>query len=155
MDGKIAKILDAREFVSVAAADPEGRPYAAPKFVLKMEGNFIYLVDHIVAKIHSILKVNPRLSISFMDNHSLTGYQLNGTVEIIEKGAEFEALVKELAAKQVELSTRRIIDGVTQGRTHAYFEVNMPEKFVIFKVKIEEVMEILSNGILKKEKICG
>lgn len=154
MNKKIVDLLKSREFVSVAASDLEGRPYAAPKLILKVENNFIYLVDYIVAKIHSILKVNPSISISLMDNKNLMGYQVNGAVEIVDKGAEFDLLVQDLAQKEMDLSTRRIVEGVTQGKSHEDFEVTMPEKFVIFKVRVEEIVEIFSNGLLKREKIC-
>jgi uncharacterized pyridoxamine 5'-phosphate oxidase family protein len=154
MDKKIVELLKSREFVSVAAADPEGKPYAAPKFILKVESNFIYLVDYVIARIHGILKVNPNISISLMDNNSLKGYQVNGAVEIIEKGPEFDLLVKALAQKEMELSSRRIVEGVTRGKAHEGFELAMAEKFVIFKVRVEEIVEIFSSGLLKREKVC-
>jgi cysteine-rich repeat protein len=34
------------------------------------------------------IKMNPRVSLSFMDNDALLGYQLNGSVEIIDSGEE-------------------------------------------------------------------
>ena len=154
MDKKIVELLKSREFISVAAADLDGKPYAAPKFILKIENNFIYLVDYVIARIRGILKVNPRISISLMDNNSLKGYQINGAVEIIEEGEEFALLVKALAQKEMELSSRRVIEGVTRGKAHEGFELGMAEKFVIFKVKVEEIVEIFSSGLLKKEKIC-
>lgn len=154
MNNKAAQLLKSREFVSVATCDLQGRPNAAPKFILKVENNFIYLVDYIVGRTSQNLRVNPRISISFMDNNTLMGYQLNGSVEIINKSQEYEALVKDLSQKELELSTRRIIEGVTKGKPHEGFELNLSETFVIFKVKIEEIVEIASSGTLKTEKIC-
>lgn len=154
MYNKIAKLLKSREFVSVATCDLEGRPNAAPKFILKLENNFIYLVDYIVGRTSRNLKINPRISISFMDNDTLMGYQLNGSVELISRGQEYDTLVKDLSQKELELSARRIIEGVTKGKSHEGFELNLSEKFVIFKVKVEEIVEIASSGTLKTEKIC-
>jgi len=154
MNKKIVELLNSREFVSVATADLECRPYAAPKFLLKIEGNFIYLVDYIVGRMFSNLKINSRISISFMNNESLRGYQLNGSVEIIEKGPEHEHLLKDLARREMDLATQRIIEGVTKGKTHEGFEVTMSKKFAIFKVRVEEVAEIFSSGLLKREKVC-
>lgn len=154
MNKKVSELLKSREFVSVATCDLAGRPNAAPKFVLRLENNFIYLVDYIIGRTSRNLEVNPRISISFMDNHTLMGYQLNGSVEIIAKGQAYEALVKDLSQKELELSTRRIIEGVTQGKSHAGFELSLSERFVIFKVKVEEIVEIASSGTLKTEKLC-
>jgi len=154
MNKKVSELLKSREFVSVATCDLQGRPNAAPKFLLKLEHNFIYLVDYIIGRTFRNLGVNPRISISFMDSNSLMGYQLNGSVDLIESGPEYEILVKDLSQKKVDLSTRRIIEGVTQGKAHAGFELGMSESFVIFKVRVEEIVEIFSSGTLKTEKIC-
>jgi hypothetical protein len=89
-----------------------------------------------------------------MDNDTLMGYQLNGPVELINKGQEYDLLVRDLLQKELELSTRRIIEGVTNGKSHEGFELSLSEKFVIFKVKVEEIVEIASSGTLKTEKIC-
>jgi len=153
MNKRIAELLKFREFVSVATCDFNGRPNAAPKFLLKIEDNIVYLVDYIIGTTFHNLSLNPKISISFMDTHSLVGYQLNGLVKIIESGPEYDLLVKDLLQREVDLSARRIIEGVTRGKAHEDFELNMSENFVIFKVKIEEIVEMVSSGILKREKV--
>lgn len=153
MNKRIAELLKFREFVSVATCDFNGRPNAAPKFLLKIEDNVVYLVDYIIGTTFHNLSLNPKISISFMDTHSLVGYQLNGLVKIIENGPEYDLLVKDLLQREVDLSARRIVEGVTRGKAHEDFELNMSENFVIFKVKIEEIVEMVSSGILKREKV--
>ncbi|MCX5695747.1 MAG: pyridoxamine 5'-phosphate oxidase family protein [Candidatus Omnitrophica bacterium] len=153
MNKRIAELLKFREFVSVATCDFNGRPNAAPKFLLKIEDNVVYLVDYIIGTTFHNLSLNPKISISFMDTHSLVGYQLNGLVKIIESGPEYDLLVKDLLQREVDLSARRIVEGVTRGKAHEDFELNMSENFVIFKVKIEEIVEMVSSGILKREKV--
>ena len=154
MNRKSLELLKNREFVSVASCDLERRPNAAPKFVLKVEHHFVYLVDYSVGRTSRNLAVNPRISISFMDNDTLMGYQLNGSVEIISKGQAYDALVKDIAQRELELSTQRIIEGVTKGKSHGGFELSLSEKFVIFKARVEEIIEIASSGTLKTEKVC-
>lgn len=146
-------ILKAREFVSVATADSTCLPNAAPKFVLKVEDNFIYLVDYTIGKTWENLRVNPRASLSFTDADTLTGYQINGPVEIIEKGAEYERILKELQEKEISLATARIIEGIHREKKHAVSELEIPQRFVIFKIKITDVAEIGLQGQLKREKI--
>jgi len=153
MHKKITELLKSREFVSVATCDFNGKPNAAPKFLLKVEDNFMYLVDYFIGTTFRNLSANPRISISVMDTNSLVGYQLNGLVKIMESGPEYDLLVKDLLQREVDLSTRRIIEGVTKGKSHEGFELNMSENFVIFKVKIEETVEMVANGILKREKV--
>lgn len=154
MNKKIVELIKSREFVSVATCDFDGRPNAAPKFLLKVEDNFIYLVDYTIGKTIRNLHSNPRISISFMDTNSLVGYQLNGLVKIIDSGAEYEVLVKELLLREVDLSARRIVEGVTKEKVHQSFELAIPDTFVILKIKIGDTVEMSSSGVLRKENLC-
>ncbi|MFZ2603865.1 MAG: pyridoxamine 5'-phosphate oxidase family protein, partial [Candidatus Omnitrophota bacterium] len=115
---KIKELLKDREFISVATSDLEAHPNAAPKFILKIEDHFIYLVDYILGKTWQNLKTNPLVSLSLVNTDTLTGYQINGVVEIIDRGKEFESILKELLAKEMQLSTKRIVEGVTSGKSH-------------------------------------
>ncbi len=150
---KIEEFLKHREFISAATCDLSGRPNAAPKFFLKLEHSHIYLIDYTLSKTWENLKINPHISLSFVDTEELVGYQVNGTVTIVEKGAEFQTILHELRQKAVSLSAKRIIEGVSTGKKHKSFEINIPDKFAIYKVKIAEVTEIGLKGDLKKENI--
>jgi uncharacterized pyridoxamine 5'-phosphate oxidase family protein len=149
----IIELLKHKEFISIATCDLKGRPNAASKFILKIDGGFIYLVDYIFGKSYENLKANPRVSLSFVNTESLKSYQINGSVELIEQGSVYETIALELVHKEVRLSTDRIIKGVSSGKRHENFEVAIPEKFVIFKVKIEETVEMPYGGGVKREKI--
>jgi uncharacterized protein len=148
----ILEQLKHREFISIATCDLKGRPNAASKFILKIEGGFIFLVDYIIGKSYENLRANPRVSLSFANTESLKSYQINGSVELIENGPVYEAIAKELIQKEISLSTDRIIKGVSSGKHHENYEVAIPEKFVIFKVKIEETVEMPYGGGVKREK---
>jgi len=150
---KIFELLEDREFISVATCDFSGRPNVAPKFILKLESNYLYLVDYVLGTTFSNVTINPRVSISLMDIDALTGYQINGAVEIISKGEEFQRMLKELNEREVNLSVKRIIEGIDTGKKHASFEVMLPENVIILKVKIEEAVEIGPRGVLKREKL--
>jgi len=150
---KIAELLKEREFISVATSDLSGKPNVAPKFVLKLENNLIYLVDYVLGTTFVNLKINPRVSISLMDLDSLIGYQINGAIEIIDKGESFDKMLNELKQREISLSVKRIVEGLDRGKKHESFEVMLPEQVVILKVKIEEIVQISSNGSLTREKL--
>jgi Pyridoxamine 5'-phosphate oxidase len=149
----IKALIESREFISVASCDLENRPNAAPKFLLKVEASHIYLVDHIIGKTFQNIKVNPRVSLSFFDNSTLVGYQINGSVQIVDRGPEHEAALTDLARKEIDLSTTRIIDGVIKGKPHRAFEVAASKQFIILKVKVEEVVQMHPSGTLNREKV--
>ena len=153
IDARLNELFKNRGFISMATCDLECRPNAAPKFLLKVEHGFIYLIDYIVGKTRENLLVNPRASLSFIDTDTLVGYQINTAAEIIEKGPEYNKIVKELLQRQIDLSTRRIIEGVTKGKSHEGFEVGISDKFVVLKLKIEEIVELGTSGAIKRNKI--
>ena len=149
----IRGLLEKREFVSIATCDFSGRPNIAPKFILKTDADSVYLVDYVFGRTWENLKVNPKASLSIMDTETLIGYQMNGSVELIDKGPAHDKIVNELIAKEVSLSTERIIQAVSKGKANTGFEVGFSNKVVIFKVKIEEIAEIAPHGSLKREKL--
>ncbi|MCX5669523.1 MAG: pyridoxamine 5'-phosphate oxidase family protein [Candidatus Omnitrophica bacterium] len=149
----IKTLIESKEFISVATSDLASRPNAAPKFILKVEAGHIYLVDYIIGNTFRNLKVNPLVSLSMFDNNTLMGYQINGKVQIVDRGPEYLAALDDLARKEIDLSTTRIIDGVIKGKAHKAYEVAASGQFVILKVKVEEIVQIHPSGILRREKV--
>ncbi|MCU0665563.1 MAG: pyridoxamine 5'-phosphate oxidase family protein [Candidatus Omnitrophica bacterium] len=150
---KIRGLLKQKEFISVATSSLKGKPNAAPKFILKCEGNFIYLIDYTIGTTWENLKVNPLISLSFMDTETLLGYQLNGKAHILENGHEYEKIFHELSQKQVSLSASRIIEGISKGKKHSSFELAIPEKFVVLRIEVKELVEIKPSGGLQREQM--
>ncbi|MDD5679836.1 MAG: pyridoxamine 5'-phosphate oxidase family protein [Candidatus Omnitrophica bacterium] len=150
---KVKEILKGREYLNVATCDFHGQPNSAPKFLLKCHGTFLYLVDYTIGTTYRNLKVNPKVSLSFIDLNSLTGYQVNGSAHIISGGAEYNRMRKELRRKEVLLSTKRIIEGVRGSKKYKNFEIAIPDEIVIFKVRVKEVVAILLSGQLEREQI--
>jgi predicted pyridoxine 5'-phosphate oxidase superfamily flavin-nucleotide-binding protein len=149
----IHNLLKDREFINVATCDFEGRPNVAPKFILKTDATHIVLIDYVIGRTCANLKINPRISLSMMDLETLTGYQFNGVAEIIEKGAEYEKLIHELTLREISLSAKRIIEGIDSGKKHKSFELAFSDRITIFKVLINEFIEILPHGKLRREEI--
>ena len=145
------KLLKKREFVELATADKDGKPNSAPKLLLKTDGKIIYLIDYSMGKTFEDLKVNPRVSLSFIDSNSLFGYKLNGKVEIIVKGAVYDECLKELQEKEIKLTVERVVKGVHTENDYKDFELGMAEHFLVYKVKIEEGSEISPRGQIKRE----
>lgn len=149
---EIIKILEKREFVSVATCDFDGRPNAAPKFLLRVDGDTIYLVDYSIGMTWQNIKINPRVSLSFIDNSTLQGYQLNGPVRLVDKGAEFKKLCNEMQDKTIRLTAQHIIEEVRGGSKHESFELIIPDKIVIFEVRVDSVAWIGIRGDIKRSK---
>ena len=150
---EVIRFLREKEFINIATADFMGRPNVAPKFLLNIKGDSLYLIDYVVGQTYQNLKINPKVSISTMNVDTLVGYQINGMAEIIEKGDEYQRLLKVMNQKQIKFSTKRVIEGVKLQRRHNDFEVTLPEEAVIFRIKVLEIVEIGSSGQLERKKI--
>ena len=147
----IAELLEKLEFVSVATATPNGQPNTAPKFFFHAKGDFMYLIDYAIGKTIMNLEKNPRVSVSFIDMGSLEAYRLNGIAKMIGKGRVFEAILKEWDKKLIKMATTRVIEGVQTGKKHNHYELEMAEKFIVLKIKIENIVKIGRRGDIWKE----
>jgi len=145
--GKIRELIKKREFINVATSDATGHPNCAPKLFFKTENNLIYLVDYSIGRTARNARVNPRASIAVMDIDTLAAYQLNGSLEVIEKGELYDKYVRELRKKEIELSALRVIEGMRTGKRYEHFELELPEHCVVLKICVDEVVNIS----LKKE----
>ena len=148
----IIKFLKDKEFINVGTCDFDGRPNVAPKFLLKIENDYIYLADYIIGRTWRNIKINPKVSLSTMHMGTLTGYQMNGQAEIVTRGVEYKKLVEEYREKQIRFSVARVIEGVRREKKHENFELAFPKKVVIFKIKVEEIVEIIPSGELRRKK---
>ncbi|MFA5100486.1 MAG: pyridoxamine 5'-phosphate oxidase family protein [Candidatus Omnitrophota bacterium] len=149
---RLHEFLKKRTFLNVATSTLDGRPNNVSKLLLKAESNHVYLVDYSIGRTYGNIKENPRVSLSFFDLDKLVGYQINGPVELIEKGHEYDRIKAELTDKEISLATERIIKGVSSGQGHENFEFAPPRHFVIFKIKMEEIAEVSYAGEVKREK---
>jgi predicted pyridoxine 5'-phosphate oxidase superfamily flavin-nucleotide-binding protein len=143
--------LSSGRFVNVASCSSERMPNVAPKLVAKTDKNILYLIDYVIGRTYGNLKENPRISLSFNDDRTLTGYQLNGTVDILEAGEEFEKLAEEFQQIKTKFTVERIIFNLRTGEKTAPLELGLSEKFVILKVKVIEIVEISSTGGLRSK----
>ncbi len=150
---EVMGLIRKRDFVSVATCDFNGRPNAAPKFVLKLDEGYIYLIDYTIGTTWKNLTANPRASLAFMDPKTLTGYQINGSVEIIDRGPLYEKICAEMVEKQISLTAKHIIEDIRGESSHDTFAVTLSEKFIVFKVRLEEIVAIGPKGELKRKKI--
>ena len=109
---EVANFLKKEKFLNIATTDLNNRPNVAPKFLLKIDNDLIYLVDYVKNTTLKNIRINPKVSISFINTDSLRGYQINGVAEVIDKGPTCIKLLREYEKKKIELSTERLIDSL-------------------------------------------
>lgn len=149
---ELRHFLEKREFIYVATCSPDGQPHVAPKFLIRVDRDFIYLADFVMGKMWENLKGNPKVSLSAMNLDELMGYQIRGLARIIDKGAEFDEAVNHLHKRELRFSVDRIIEGVRKDKRHKNFEVAFPKRLVVVRVEVEEVVDIAPSGQVHKRQ---
>ena len=151
---EIIQFLENRYFLHVASSDLNGRPTVAPKPILKIQDNCIYLADYLRGKTYQNLKENPFVCLSTLDITTIIGYVLHGTCTIIEKNnKEYNNLVKELKEKQLNFATQSIIQAVRGSEHRESFDMINIKAVSFFKITLEEVVKVETSGDLQREKI--
>ncbi|MFH0876935.1 MAG: pyridoxamine 5'-phosphate oxidase family protein [Candidatus Omnitrophota bacterium] len=139
------------KFVNIGTCNLERMPNVAPKPVLHIKDDTIFLIDYVMGRTYTNLSKNPRASLSFMDESTLTGYQLSGPVTILENGEEFRELSEEFQKIKTDLLVERILLNVRAGRKSTAPQQTLPERFAVLKFKVLEIVEIASSGVLRSK----
>jgi len=150
---EVRGLLENRGFVSIGTSDANGYPCVVPKFLIMVDNDFIYLADYLMGPTFENLKVNPKISLSVIDTDALIRYQINGTAELIDKGLEYDKLTNELRNKELNFTVERVIKGVQTGKKDKNFEVVFPDRFIVIKIKVKEIVKISSIGKLEKRSL--
>ena len=143
--------LENQEFINIATCDFDKHPNVAPKFLLKIDHDYIYLVDYVMGRTYRNIKINPAVSISTVNMETLIGYQINGQAQVIEEGGEYGHYIEEFRQKQIQFSASRIIEGLHKEARHRSFEAGLSERIAVFKIKADEIVEIIPTGELKRK----
>ena len=150
---EVANFLKNEKFLNIATTNLSNRPNVAPKFLLKVDNELVYLVDYVKNMTLKNIRINPRVSLSFINTDSLKGYQINGLAEIIEKGPKYIKLLKEYEKKQVDFSTERLIDSLHSKKAQMSFEAEFPSDVIILQITVNEAVIIGLKGSLEREVV--
>ena len=150
---KIVKFLKTNEFLNIATCSSDMQPNVAPKILLKIDGDCVYLGDYNIDRTWMNIRSNHRVSLSCIDMDTLVGYQLNGVAESIDEGLQQDNLSKLFNKKKLDFSTNRIIEGVRCGKEHRSSEMVFPDRVIVYKIRLEEVIEIQPEGTLERKKL--
>ena len=134
LDGK-----DHLKVLSVASCNQQGKPNSAPKMLIDIEApNKVYLLEYTHTRSYANIQENPELSVSFMNDATFTGYRLNGPVEILKSGPEFDDVKKRWEKRLIAYEADRIIQRVRGLYSTKESENSMPRDFVIVKIAAAE-----------------
>lgn len=138
----VREIINLQNFMTIATCARDMKPSAAYKFLLECKGDCLYFIDFARARTWNNLKINNNASVAVLDSNSLTDYQLNGTVELLDSGDEYRGLLNNLSDKRIDFTVCRIIEGVREGKQHSALDISTTKKIIILKFTVEECVTL-------------
>ena len=149
---ELRNLLEKKEFVYIATCEGD-RPNVAPKFLIKVEKDSLFLADFLSGRTCANLKKNSNVAVSILNIDTLIGYQFIGKAHELKAGEDSEVLIKRLQDREMKFCVERIVAGVSRNNKSENFEVSFPEHVAIFRVDVEEVV-IIGPGakLIRKQK---
>ena len=142
--------------IFVATCSSAGEPNCAPKMLINVaRSGAVYYLDYAFAKSYANLKVNPRISLSFMDDVEFLGYRLSGAAAILRPGREFDRAKGEWESRVIRYEAERLINRLKGKYSTRESELLLPENFVIVKFIADEAALVKPDRAIRSLKGTG
>jgi uncharacterized protein len=149
---EMVELLSRQRFIFIATVNTNGDANVAPKFLMKIDGDDIYLADYVLNRTYKNLQHNQKVALGMIDPITLNGYQFKGKAELITTGPKYKALIAELEDKTTELTVERVIKGVRTGKRQNVADAVFSDQAALFRIHVDEVIKIGVSGRLDRNK---
>lgn len=136
--------------ISVASCDTSGKPNSAAKMLVDItKPNKVFFLDYRFTQTFKNITANPKLSVSFLDDDSFTGYRLTGTAEILYSDVDFEMAKKSWEKRLIGYEADRIVKRLKGQYSTKEAEMSLPKDFVIVEFLADEAAVIKPDRVLR------
>jgi len=136
----IIKYLQEADWIALATSDDKGMPNVANKFMIKCEKGTVYLVDYAKGTTWDNIKKHSYVAFPIIDQENLIDYQLSGTAEVLDAGDLHDKLIEQLKDRELDFSTKRIIEGIRREKVHNTFEFPDIAEAAIIKIQVSDIV---------------
>ena len=149
---KISSLIKKQGFVIVSSLDKEGSIHSSAKGVVGIdERGRVFIIDLYKTRTYNNLKINPIVTITFVDEHKFEGYALQGKAKIVAKKDIAESLIAEWEDKVIQRISKRLIKNLQDGNAAAHHpEASFPHPKYLIEIDVEKIID-LTPAQLKKE----
>jgi uncharacterized pyridoxamine 5'-phosphate oxidase family protein len=136
-------------FAIVSTIDGNGGPHNSCKGIVKINQNgLIYLFDLYKGKTYKNLKINPRMSISAVDEHKFIGYCLKGRAKIVKTDKLKPHILSAWDKKITSRISRRVIKNIQGEKGHPrHPEALLPKPEYMVVMKVKEVVNLTPHHV--------
>jgi len=146
---EIVRFFHNQGFVIVSTIDKNGFAHCACKGIVKIEPcGRVYLLDVYRKKTFENLKINPRITITAVDEHKFSGYCLKGKMQMLPEGKIKDELVKAWEERITSRLTQRLLKNIHEERGHPHHpEVLLPKPEYLIEMEVEEIVDLTPQHI--------
>lgn len=131
-------------FAIVSTLNSDGSIHAACKGIVKItpEGQ-VYLVDLYMGRTYQNLERNGVISISNADEHTFSGFSLEGKAGIVSRDKLEPEILKAWDELIVSRLTRRLLKNIREEKGHpAHPEALLPNPKYMIMMEVKEVIDL-------------
>lgn len=131
-------------FAIVSTLNSDATIHTACKGILKIipEGK-IYLIDLYVGKTYQNLTKNNTISITAADEHTFSGFSLEGRASIVSRDKLEPEIIKAWDDMIVSRVTRRLLKNIREEKGHpSHPEALMPNPKYMIMMEVKEVTDL-------------
>ena len=156
LSASVTDFLRSQGFVIVSSVDKNGFPHSSCKAVVKADSSGeIYLIDVYHGVTHENILINPRISISAVDEHKFIGYCLKGKARIIQDKAISQEIIKTWEDNITSRLAKRLLKNIVQDKGQKHHpEAGLPHPKYLIALEVEEIIDLAPHH-LKKEAVHG
>ncbi|MDP8216737.1 MAG: pyridoxamine 5'-phosphate oxidase family protein [Candidatus Kaelpia imicola] len=145
LSDKVVDFLERQSFVIVSTIDSDGRIHCSAKGIVGIhKDGSVFVIDLYRNKTYDNLKNDPRVSITQVDEHSFTGYTLQGKAKIVFKDQINDDQIKEWEKKVLKRISDRLVKSVQSEKASSmHHEAQLPEepKYLI-EIDVESIIDL-------------
>lgn len=143
------RFFEKQGFVIVCTLDEKGAIHTSAKGIVGIEDDRIYLLDLYEGRTYNNLKRNKTVSITAVDEHEFSGYNIKGTASIVKKDDYDKHIEKKWKEKIVKRVTNRIIKNIKNSKRSGKFqpEAKLPSPKYLIVVEVNEIVNLTPSSI--------
>ena len=148
---KIVKFFWRQHFTLVSTIDQSGLPHNSCKGLVEINSKGrVYLLDLYKERTFRNLKLNPKISVTGVDEHRFMGYCLKGTAKIKPRNKLSSRILKAWDKRIAGRITQRLLKEMRGEKGHRLNpEVFLPKPAYLIEVTVEEIIDLTPRNITK------
>lgn len=151
---EVRDFLGRQNFVVVSSIDKKGRIHNSCKGIVRIEaGGRIYLLDLYLRRTYRNLLADPRVSVTAFDEHSFSGYCLQGRARILSRDEAGPEIVREWEEKINSRISQRLVRNLRGEKgPPGHPEARLPRPEYIIAMDVEEVIDLTPEHVKEKKE---